>query len=143
VLGRATGNTDTQDSPQPELGGSHHLPPYIILCTSPRGLHPNGFSLPGLSHGSPEIAPTETPTTLEPHNFTSRPWIEVQSKASCSFRREISNGMWHVVCRQVNRVDSRLFLVRSQIGSLTPNLSFGHNLCFRCPNEQYKPILDI
>jgi hypothetical protein len=21
--------------------------------------------------------------------------------------------------------------------------SFGHNLCFRCPNEQYEPILDI
>jgi hypothetical protein len=35
------------------------------------------------------------------------------------------------------------FLVRSQIASLTPGLSFGHNLCFRCPNEQCEPILDI
>jgi hypothetical protein len=26
---------------------------------------------------------------------------------------------------------------------LTPGLSFGHNLCFRCPNEQCEPILDI
>ncbi len=43
VLGRVTSNTDTQDSPQPELGGSHHLPPYSILCTSPQGPHPNGF----------------------------------------------------------------------------------------------------
>jgi len=24
--------TDSQDSPRPELGGSHHLPPYSILC---------------------------------------------------------------------------------------------------------------
>jgi hypothetical protein len=51
--------------------------------------------------------------------------------------------MWHVVCNQVNRVDSRLFLVGSQIGNLTPDPSFGYNLCFRCPNEQCKLILDI
>jgi len=43
VLRRATGNTNTQNSPRPELGGSHHLPPYSIFCTSPRGPHPNGF----------------------------------------------------------------------------------------------------
>jgi len=43
VLGRATGNTDTQDSPRPELGGSHYLPPYSILCSSPRRLHPNDY----------------------------------------------------------------------------------------------------
>ncbi len=29
----------------------------------------------------PEIAPTRTPATLEPHNFTSRPWIEMRFKA--------------------------------------------------------------
>ncbi len=75
------GNTDTQDSPQPGLGGSHHLPPYSILCASPWGLHPNGVSLPGLLRGSLEIPPTETPGTLEPHNFASRPRIEVRSKA--------------------------------------------------------------
>ncbi len=28
-------------------------------------------------------------------------------------------------------------------GSSTPGPSFGHNLCFRCPNEQCEPILDI
>ncbi len=35
VLGRATCKLDTQDSPQPRLGGSHHLPPYSIFCSSP------------------------------------------------------------------------------------------------------------
>jgi hypothetical protein len=75
------GNTDTQDSPRPELGGSHHLPPYNILCGWPRNLHPNGFSLPGLPSGSPEIPPAGTPATLEPHNFASKPPIEVWSKA--------------------------------------------------------------
>jgi hypothetical protein len=64
-------------------------------------------------------------------------------KQSCSSSRELSNGISHVVFRQVNRVDSWLFLVGNQIGNLTPGPSFGHNLCFKCSNEQWKPILDI
>ncbi len=81
VLGQAKGNTDTQDSPRPKLGGSHHLPLYNILCGWPRSPHPNGFFLLGLSNGSLEIAPTGTAATLEPHNFASIPRIEVRSKA--------------------------------------------------------------
>jgi hypothetical protein len=34
-------------------------------------------------------------------------------------------------------------VVGSQTASLTPGLSFDHNLCFRCPNGQCEPILDI
>jgi len=34
-------------------------------------------------------------------------------------------------------------MVKSQIRNLTPGPSFGHNLCFRCPNEQCEPILGI
>jgi hypothetical protein len=64
-------------------------------------------------------------------------------KQNCSPHRELSNGMWHVVCSQVNRVDFRLLVVGSQTANLTPDLSFAHNLCFRCPNEPCKPILDI
>jgi len=74
------GNTDTLDSPRPGLGGSHHLPPYSILCGWPRSLHPNGFSLLGLSSGNPEIVPNGTPATLEPHNFASKPQIAMWSK---------------------------------------------------------------
>jgi hypothetical protein len=33
--------TYLQDSPQPKLGGNHHLPPYNILWDWPWGLHPN------------------------------------------------------------------------------------------------------
>ncbi len=43
MLGQATGNTDSLDSPWPKLGGSHHLPPYSILCVAPPHPHPNGF----------------------------------------------------------------------------------------------------
>jgi len=46
-------------------------------------------------------------------------------------------------CMQVNQDDSQLLMVRSQIGSLTPDPSFDHNLCFKYPNGTYKPILNI
>jgi len=64
-------------------------------------------------------------------------------KQSCSSCRELSNDMSHAPCNQVNRVNSQLFLVGNQTGSLTIGPSFGHNLCFRCTNEQCDPILDI
>jgi hypothetical protein len=38
---------------------------------------------------------------------------------------------------------SRLLVVRSQIANLIPNLSFGHNLCFKYPNGSCKPSLNI
>jgi hypothetical protein len=73
--------------------------------------------------------------------------LQCSLKQSCRSRRDLSNGMSHVLCSQVFRVDSRLLVVGSQnwqtLGISTPNPSFGHNLCFRCENEQCEPILDI
>jgi len=86
--------------------------------------------------------PVRTLGTLEPHNFANRP-RRCGLKQSCSSCRELSNGMLHAPCNQVNRVDSQVFLVGSQTDNLTPSHSFGHNLCFRCPNEQCEPILNI
>ncbi len=43
---------------------------------------------------------------------------------------------------QGNWVDSRLLVVGSQITNLTPDLFFGHNLCFRCPNGSCELILE-
>jgi hypothetical protein len=62
------GDLDTQESSQPILGGSHHLPPYNVLCDCPRGPHLN------------EIAKVGTPATLGRHNFAKRPQIEMRSK---------------------------------------------------------------
>ncbi len=141
MLGQATGNTDTQDSPQPGLGGSHHLPPYSILCGWPQSLHPNGFSLPGSLH--PKSRQRGLPWLWSPITL----WADLGSrcglKQSCSSRWDLSNSMSHSLYRQVNRVDSWLFVVGSQTASLTPSPSFGHNLCFKCLNEQCEPILDI
>jgi hypothetical protein len=51
--------------------------------------------------------------------------------------------MWHVTYTQVTQGDSRLLMVVDKIGNLTLELSFGHNLCFKCPNGSCEPILDI
>jgi len=34
---KSRANMNSQDSPQPGLGGSHHLPPYSIFCAWPWG----------------------------------------------------------------------------------------------------------
>jgi hypothetical protein len=121
------GNTDTQDSPRPGLGGSQHLPPYSILCDSPGSPHPNGFSLPGLP-GLPWDSRVGVPKSRQLGlpglwgRITSCAELRLQRglKQSCRPSRELSNGMSHVARSQVNQVDSRLFLVRSQTGNLTP-----------------------
>ncbi len=70
-------------------------------------------------------------------------WLRWGLKQSCSPHQELFNGMSHAIYTHRIWVDSRLFVVGSQIGNLTSNLSFGHNLCFRCPNGQCERILDI
>jgi hypothetical protein len=64
-------------------------------------------------------------------------------KKSCSLHQELSNRMLHATCTQGNRGDSRFLMVGNQIVNLTPNPSFGHNLCFRCLNGSCKPTLYI
>jgi hypothetical protein len=70
-------------------------------------------------------------------------WLRWSLKQSYSLCWEPFNGMLHVTCTQVNWVYSQLLMVGSQIANLTPGLSFGHNLCFKCSNESCELILDI
>jgi len=72
------GNLGSQDSPRPRLGGSHHLPCYSILCTSPRGPHLNGFFVLGLPLGNPEIAKVGILAILGRHSFVSKPLMEMK-----------------------------------------------------------------
>jgi hypothetical protein len=44
---------------------------------------------------------------------------------------------------QGNRGDSQLLVLGNQIGNLTTNPSFSHNLCFKCPNGSCEPILKL
>jgi len=71
-------NIDSQDSPRPEFGGNHHLPPCSILCVWPWGLHPNVILSRDSPLGSPEILEIGTLMILEAHNFLCKPQIEVR-----------------------------------------------------------------
>jgi hypothetical protein len=50
---------DSLDSPRPGLGGSHHLPPYSILCVTPREPHPNGTFSRDSQGGVPKLSRVE------------------------------------------------------------------------------------
>jgi hypothetical protein len=42
-----------------------------------------------------------------------------------------------------SRIHMRLLVVENQIGNLTPEFSFGHNLCFKYSNGTFETIFDI
>jgi hypothetical protein len=67
-------------------------------------------------------------------------WGLKKSYSSCW---KLFNNMWHATCIQGNWGDSGLLVVKSQIGNLTLNSSFDHNLCFKYSNGSCEPILNI
>ncbi len=143
MLGRATGNTNTQDSSRPGLGGSHHFPPYSILCGWPQRLHPNDYFSRDSRVGVSKSRQMGLLGLWSPITLRADLGLQCGLKQSCSSRRELSNVMSHSRIRHREEVYSWLFVVGSQTGSSTPGPSFGHNLCFRCSNEPNEPILDI
>ncbi len=149
-VGTSHGHFGPQDTPRPELEGSHHLPPYSILCATFRGLHPNGsFSqdsqvgVSKLSRNCPEIVPVGVPGLWELITLDYKVWSQRGLNQSCNPRRDLSNDVSHCQFGGREKVDSRLFVVGSQIGSLTPGPSFAHNLGYKCPNGQGEAIFVI
>jgi hypothetical protein len=134
---------DSLDSSRPELGGSHHLPPYSIICVCPRRLHLNVTFSRDSQSGVPKLSRFGLSRLWA--NITFRP--DVQSgqglNQTCSPPQKISKAMSHSTCRRRIRVDSQLLMVGSQTTSLTPDPSFAHNLGYRCPNGSCEVILNI
>ncbi len=143
MLGRATGNTDSLDSPRPRLKGSHHLPSYNILCITPAHPHSNG-SLSRDSQGG--VLKLSQFGLLGLHKVITL-CSDLQSwwglKQTCNSPWELSKGVSHSPCAHQGRVDSRLLMVESRIANLTIGPSFAHNLCYKCPNGPCEPIFDI
>jgi len=135
--------SDSQDSPRPGLGGTHHFPPYSVLRTSPRGPHPNGFLSRDFQVGVPKLPRLGLLQFWGTITLRANLRWRWGLKQSCISRQELSNAILHATCTQGNRVNSWLLVLGSQIVNLTLDLSFGHNLCFRCSNGRCKPILDI
>jgi hypothetical protein len=143
VLGKVTSNFGLTRLTTARTRGKPPPPPPHFLCTTPQEWHPNGFlsrnsyvRIPkSLRMGVPQICGTITSSA----DLRSRQGLN----QSCSPRQELFNDVSHATYTQGNQVDSRLSVVGSQTASLIPGLSFGHNLCCRCPNRSCEPILDI
>ncbi len=134
---------DSLDSPRPELGGSHHLPPYSILYSSPQRPHPNGTFSRDSQGGVPKLSRFGLLGLWASIIFCSDLGLGWGLNQSCSSLWELSNAMSHSSCRRRIWVDSRLLVVGSQIASLTPGPSFAHNLSCKCPNDSCEAISDI
>jgi hypothetical protein len=143
VLGQATGNTDSLDSPQPGLKGSHHLPPYSILCVAPPHPHLNGFYSRDSQGKVPKLSQFGLLGLWELITLSLDFGLRGGLKQTCSSPQDLSNDVSRSICTHRGRVDSQLFVVGSQTASLTPSPSFDHNLCYRCPNGSCKAIFDI
>jgi len=70
-------------------------------------------------------------------------WSRRDLNQTCSPRQDLSNDVSHSQFGGREEVDSWLLVIGSQTSSLTPDLSFAHNLGDRCSNGQYEVILDI
>ncbi len=107
-------------------------------------MHPNVILSQDSQVGNVEIFEIDILTILKAHNFfRNYLWLIWGLKQICISHQELFNNMWHITYTQENQSDFRLLVVKSQIGGLIPNPSFGHNLCFKYPNGSYEPILDI
>jgi hypothetical protein len=125
------------------LGGSHHLPPYITLCAWPRDQHPNVILSWDSQVGVLKFSQLGFLRLWGPITLHANLRLKWGPKQSCSSCRKLFNDIWHATCTQGNRGNSQLLVLESQTTNLTPNPSFGHNLCLKCSNGSYKPILDI
>jgi hypothetical protein len=93
--------------------------------------------------GVPELSRFRLPGLCEIITLYSDLQLGWGLKQSYSSLWELSNSVLHLTCTHRSRVDSRLLVVGSQIANLTLGPSFCHNLCYKCPNGPYEPILDI
>jgi hypothetical protein len=143
VLGQATGNTDSLDSPWPGLGGSHHLPPYSILYITPPQLHPNVTFSRDSQSGVPKLSQFALLGLWASIISCSDLQLGWALKQSCNSLWDLSNAVSHSTCWHRIWVDFQLLVVGNQIGNLTPGPSFAHNFGCRCPKWSCKAILDI
>jgi hypothetical protein len=137
---------------QPRTHKTHHGPNLVESTTFPLivyfvPLHEAhiqmAFCRGTPKNGSLEIPKVGSPVTLWPITLFANIRLRWSLKQSYSFHQKLSNGVLHVTCMQVNRVNSRLLVLGKQIANLTPGFPFNHNLCFKCPNGSCETILNI
>jgi hypothetical protein len=91
-------NMDSQDSPGPILGGSDHLPPYIILCAWPRDQLWNVILFQDSQVGVPKFSKLGLLQLWRPITLCADLRLRWSLKKSCNPCQEIFNSMWHAIC---------------------------------------------
>jgi len=146
VLGQATGTSTHKTHHGPDSREAATFP-HIVFSTTLCGGYIQMALFPGTpkleSRNCPETVPVGVPGLWKLVTPDCRVWSWQGLNQSCSPRRDLSNAVLHSQFGGREEVDSRLLVVGSQIGSLTPGLSFAHNLSCRCPNGQCEAIFDI
>ncbi len=127
-------NTNSQDPPRFGLGGSHHLPPYSILCAWPQDQHSNVILSQDSQVGVSKFPKLKLLWLWRPITLCAYLQLKWGLRKSYNTRWEFSNDMWHTTFTQINWGDSWFLVV---------GLSFHHNLCFNYSNGSCKPILNI
>ncbi len=97
----------------------------------------------GLPKWSPEIVPVGLPELWEPITPDCKVRLQRGLNQSCSPCQDLFNVMLRFQIGCQKEVDSRLLVVGSQTGNLTPGPSFAHNLGYRCQNGQCEAIFDM
>jgi hypothetical protein len=143
VLGQTTGNLGLTWLTTASTWGSHHLPPYSILCVRPWRLHPNDTFSRDSQSGVPKLSWFRLMGLWA--IITSHPYLRSGRglNQTCSPPRELSNAMSHSPWWRQIWVDSRLLVVGSQTANLTPGPSFAHNVGYGCLNDSCEAILNI
>jgi len=91
-------NMNSQDSPRPGLGGSHHLPPYSILCAWPWDQHSNVILSWDSQVGVPKFPKLGLLRLWGPITLCVDLWLRWGLKKSCNPHQELFNNMWHITC---------------------------------------------
>jgi hypothetical protein len=108
-------NTDSQNSPRPKLEGSHHLPPYNILCAWSHDQHPNVILSWDSQMGVPKCPKLGLLQLWAPITLCVNLWLRWGLRKSFSPRQDLSNDMSHATCTQRNQDNSWLLVAGSQI----------------------------
>ncbi len=124
MLGKITGNSNSQDSPQPRLGGSHYLPPYSIFCASPRGPHPNGILSRDSQVRVPKLPNLGLPRLWGPITFCANLRLIWSLKKSYSSHWELFNDIRNVSIQWVLTPKIALWGFKSPLGLQLPKWEF-------------------
>jgi len=126
----------------PGLGGSHHLPPYSILCASQWDQHSNVIFSQNSQVKIWKFLKLGFSQFWGPITLCANLRLRWGLKKNCNPCQNF-NGMSHATCTKGNRGDSWLLVVGGQIGNLIFDFFFSHNMCLKCLNGSREPISEI